>query len=64
VNLFTGEIVELYLESDCAMANVRVGKAIRKVPVSLVEGARVGDWVLVESGVAIARVTIDQSKEG
>lgn len=56
MNLVTGEIVDIYLDTWTKMAKVRVNGAFIRVPLLLLPEARVGDHVLVEGGVAIAVV--------
>lgn len=56
MNLVTGEIVEVYLDTWTKMAKVRVNGAFIRVPLLLLPDAKVGDHVLVEGGVAIAVV--------
>lgn len=56
MNLVTGEIVEIYLDTWTKMAKVRVNGVFIRVPLLLLPDAQVGDRVLIESGVAIAKV--------
>jgi hydrogenase maturation factor len=56
MNLVTGEIVDIYLDTWTKMAKVRVNGAFIRVPLLLLPDAKVGDRVLVEGGVAIAVV--------
>jgi hydrogenase maturation factor len=56
MNILRGEIDEIYVESGSAMAKVRVHAAFLRVPLTLVVDANVGDTILIESGVAIAKV--------
>jgi len=62
LNVVPGEIVEIS-DDESKTAKVRVGGAYLRVPLLLVKDAKVGDWVLVESGVAIAVITPEPSKE-
>jgi hydrogenase maturation factor len=64
MNLLTGEITAVYAENGITMARVRVGTVYMRVSIALIEGARAGERVLIESGVAIARVTNESPKEG
>ena len=64
MNLVTGEIVEIYREESMAMGKLRVGGALVRALLEFVPEARVGDRVVVESGVAIARVRTAAGKEG
>jgi hydrogenase maturation factor len=63
LNLVTGEVMSIKTEEGIRVARIRVAKAYFKVPLTLVPEASVGDVVLVESGVAIARVNCNQSEE-
>jgi hydrogenase maturation factor len=58
MNLVTGRIVEIYIEGGATKAKVNVGGALFKVMMTLLMDARVGDNVLVDSGIALS--TIDQ----
>jgi hydrogenase maturation factor len=62
MRLITGEIVEVYPDGQNLMARVCVAGAFMRVPVILLPDVKVGDHVLIESGVAIAKVT-SQTKE-
>ncbi|HEY4485036.1 MAG TPA: HypC/HybG/HupF family hydrogenase formation chaperone [Nitrospiria bacterium] len=63
MNLMTGEIVEIYRDESLAMGKLRVGGALVCAVLDFVPEARVGDRVVVESGVAIARVRTAAGKE-
>jgi hydrogenase maturation factor len=56
MTLVTGEIVAIDPDTWTDMAKVRVDGVFIRVPLLLLPDARVGDRVLVESGVAIAVV--------
>jgi hydrogenase maturation factor len=56
MNILSGTIVEIYEEGGMRMGKIKVGAAFVRVPISLVD-AEVGDTVLIESGVAIAKVS-------
>jgi hydrogenase maturation factor len=56
VNLVTGQIVEIYSNGWAQVGKVRVSGVNMRVPLVLLEEARVGDTVLVSDGVAIAVV--------
>ncbi len=56
MNLVTGEIVAIYLDTWTKMAKVSVNGAFIRVPLLLLPDAKVGDHVLVDGGVAIAVV--------
>ncbi|MBI5463937.1 MAG: HypC/HybG/HupF family hydrogenase formation chaperone [Ignavibacteriales bacterium] len=61
MNLLTGTIREISESGQERVGKVSVNGAIVHVPLLLIPDAKVGDEVLVESGVAIARV--EQPKE-
>jgi hydrogenase maturation factor len=63
MNLFTGEITEIYVCEGVTIAMVRVGGAFVRVPLTLLMDAHVGDWILVESGIAIGKVEPERQKE-
>lgn len=56
MNLVAGEVVQIYTREEVKMAKVRVRGTMIHVPLTLVPVADVGDCVLVESGVAIAKI--------
>ncbi len=56
MNLLTGEIIEIYVQDYTTCAKVRVGNALMRVPLMVLPDARVGDMVLVSSGVAVSRI--------
>jgi hydrogenase maturation factor len=63
MNLVTGRIVEIFLEDGVAKAKVDVDGVFMSVPLMLVMNTRVGDEILVGSGVAIAKVEGRERKE-
>ena len=56
MNLVSGRIVEIYTENGLSFAKVSVGGAVTRTPLLLLPDASVGDHVLLDSGVAIARI--------
>ncbi|MEK6754846.1 MAG: HypC/HybG/HupF family hydrogenase formation chaperone [Bacteroidota bacterium] len=56
MNFVTGQIEEIYVEEGTAMARVKVHGAFMRVPLTFLLDARVGDTILIESGVAISKV--------
>lgn len=56
MNLVTGRILELYIEGGITRARVNVGGAQFRVVMTFLMDARVGDSILVDSGVAISTV--------
>jgi hydrogenase maturation factor len=63
MNLLSGEIVQVYEDGEVRMGKVRVGGAFLRVPLSLVVDGKVGDTILIESGVAIAKVSRQTMEE-
>jgi len=63
MNLVKGEIDDIYVESGTTMAKVRVHGAYLRVPVTFLIDAKVGDTILIESGVAISKVESEYSQE-
>ncbi|MBM4168779.1 MAG: HypC/HybG/HupF family hydrogenase formation chaperone [Ignavibacteria bacterium] len=56
MQLVTGEIIEIIHDADGRRAIVRVRGARMNVTIALVPDVKPGDRVLIESGVAIAKV--------
>ncbi len=63
MNLLSGEIVRISIEDGTRIAKVRVGGVLLRVPLSLLVDGNVGDTVLIESGVAIAKIGEQPTKE-
>ena len=63
MNLVTGRIVEIYVEDGVTKAKVSVSGAFTRVALTLLMNARVGDEILIESGVGISRLDISEGKE-
>jgi hydrogenase maturation factor len=63
MRLITGEIVEVYLDGQTTMARVRIAGAFMRVPIMLLSNADVGDCILIDSGVAIARVQTQENQD-
>jgi hydrogenase maturation factor len=63
MNLIKGEINEIYVESGTMMANVRVHGGYLRVPETFLIDVKVGDMILIESGVTISRVEAEYSLE-
>ncbi|MGA9406668.1 MAG: HypC/HybG/HupF family hydrogenase formation chaperone [Bacteroidota bacterium] len=56
MGVLTGKIVEIYLEDGKTMGKVRVGAATTNVGLILLMEAKVHDRVLIDSGIALAKV--------
>jgi hydrogenase maturation factor len=54
MNIITGQLIEIFVADGTTMGNVSVGRARIKVPLTFLMSAKVGDTVVVESGVAIS----------
>lgn len=63
MNLLVGRIIAIESNEDGRMATVSVKGAIARVPLMLIPDATIGDTVLIESGVAIAKVTSQTKKD-
>ena len=56
MNLVYGEVVEILTENAIRFGKVRVGGALRRVPLDLLTAVDCGDRVLLCDGVAISKV--------
>lgn len=56
MNLIYGEVVEVLTEDGMKFGKVRVGGAIKKIPLELLTDVARGDRVLICDGVAISKV--------
>lgn len=63
MNLITGEAVEIYVVGGVTKAKVRIGGAFVNVPLTLLMDVRVGDEIVVSSGVALSKVETGTEKE-
>jgi hydrogenase maturation factor len=63
MNIVSGEIVEIYIHEGTTMAAVSVGGAVMRVPILLLSDAKVGDVVLIESGIALSRIEHERVSE-
>jgi hydrogenase maturation factor len=63
MSLLTGRIEQIYAESGLLMGKVNVRGAFIRVPLTFVSDARIGDIVVIESGVAVARTDRDPASE-
>ena len=63
MNLITGEVVEIYVGGGVTKAKVRIGGAFVNVPLTLLMEVRVGDVIVVSSGLAISKVEVGTGKE-
>ena len=56
MNLLYAEIIEVFVEEGMSMGRVRVGGAMRSVPLDLLTNPERGDTILLADGVAISKV--------
>jgi hydrogenase maturation factor len=63
MNIVSGEIREIYVEDGTTTARVNVRGAVLRVPIIFLPHAKVGDTVLIESGVAISIIQPETYKE-
>ena len=63
MNLITGSIEEIYVHDGTTVGKVNVRGAYLKVPLMFLMDARVGDLILIESGVAISRTRQEEPSE-
>lgn len=63
MTLLSGQLVEIFVEEGVPKGKVKIGGAFTKVVLTLVMEARVGDTVLIDSGVAIGVSSEPQSME-
>jgi hydrogenase maturation factor len=54
MNIITGQLVEIFVADGTTMGKVSVRGAYVKVPLTFLMSAKVGDTVVIESGVAIS----------
>ncbi len=63
MSLFTGVIERIALEGETKVAHVSVRGVRMKVPIDLVVDGMVGDTILIESGVGIAKIETPSKEE-
>ncbi len=56
MNVLTGEVVEIYLEDGKSIGKVSVSGAFTHVALMLLIDVKVGDRVLIDSGIALSRI--------
>ncbi len=61
MNLLYGEIAEVVVEDAMRMGRVRIGGAIKQVPLELLTDAQQGDTVLLADGVVIGKVRPEET---
>lgn len=63
MNLLSGQIEEIYVHDGMTMGRVSVRGAFLKVSLTFLMDAKIGDTILIESGVAISKTEIQQVNE-
>ena len=63
MNVVEGNIVDIYLDGGRAKAKVQVKGAYVSVPLMLLMEARIGDRILIQSGIAVSRVDACEARE-
>jgi hydrogenase maturation factor len=56
MNLVYGEVVEILSEDGMKFGRIRVGGALKKVPLELLTDVEPGDTILVCDGVGISKL--------
>lgn len=62
MTLVSGHIVEISVDGGIRYAKVSVGGALIRTPLLYVPDVSVGDWVLLDAGVAIAKIDEKRTK--
>ncbi|MDP9098219.1 MAG: HypC/HybG/HupF family hydrogenase formation chaperone [Verrucomicrobiota bacterium] len=57
MNLVYGEVIEVLSEDGMKFGKIRVGGALKKVPLELLTDVKRGDTILVCDGVGISKVS-------
>jgi hydrogenase maturation factor len=55
MNPISGQIEEIYVHEGMTMGKVNVRGAFLRVPLTFLMDARIGDTIVIESGVAISK---------
>ena len=63
MNLIYADVMEVFCEGGMRMGKIRIGGALKNVPLDLLADAERGDRILVCEGVAIARVEPSANSE-
>ena len=63
MNIITGQIEEIFVSDGMTMGKVSVRGAYLKVPLTFLMSAKVGDTIVIESGVAISQSKQEHTSE-
>ena len=63
MNLINGQIEEIYVQEGMTMGKINVRGAYLRVPVMFLMEAKVGDSIVIESGVAVSKTEQEHAKE-
>ncbi len=63
MNLINGQIEEIYVHEGMTMGKINVRGAYLRVPLMFLIEAKVGDSIVIESGVAISKTEQEHAKE-
>ncbi len=63
MNLIYGEVAAVFSEDGMRMGTIRVGGALKTVPLELLTDAAPGDRILLCEGVAISKVAVGKQQE-
>ena len=55
MNLVSGQIEEIYVHEGMTIGKVNVRGAFLRVPLTFLMDAKIGDTIVIESGVAISK---------
>ncbi|TSA21061.1 hypothetical protein D4R75_06620 [bacterium] len=55
MNLVSGQIEEIYVHEGMTIGKVNVRGAFLRVPLTFLTDAKIGDTIVIESGVAISK---------
>ena len=63
MNIIKGQIEEIFVSDGMTMGKVSVRGAYLKVPLTFLMSAKVGDTIVIESGVAISKSEQEHTSE-
>ena len=63
MNIMTGQIEEIFVNDGMTMGKISVRGAYVKVPLTFLMSAKVGDTIVIESGVAISKSEQEQTTQ-